>query len=98
MVTVMIWDANEMCNDFYFTKMIYFIHNLQLGIFVKNNKAISHRSLLKIFLNPFLRRFLGIAIGSKVQDLKFIKYVIIKQKSDILKFNFHVDFDYDYKI
>lgn len=66
-------------------------------IYVKDGKAISHRSLLKIFLNPFLRRFLGIAIASEIKNMKFIKYKIIKQNNP-KDWNLRVDFDYDYKI
>ena len=69
-----------------------------VGIFVKNNKPISHRTLLKIFFNPFLRKYFGIAIGSCVENFKFQKYSIIRQKSNTLDFHFKVDFDYDYKI
>ncbi len=67
----------------------------QLGIVFKEDKPISHRSLLKIFLNPLLRRIFGIAIASVIKDNQFIQYKIIKQREP-KEFNFNINFDYDY--
>lgn len=71
---------------------------LDLGIFVKDNKVISHRSILKIFLNPFLRRYFGIAISSIVKDFKFRRYTISKQSTNSVIFHITVNFEYDYKV
>jgi len=67
----------------------------QLGVVIKDDRAISHRSLLKILVNPFLRRFFGIAIGSIVDDKEFKRYSVIKQKQPT-SFSFKIDFEYDY--
>lgn len=66
----------------------------ELGIVIKNDKAISHRSVLKILLNPLLRRFFGIAIASVIKDNKFVRYEVIKQKEP-KSWNFKFDGDYD---
>ena len=66
-------------------------------IYFKGGKAISHRSFIKVLLNPLLRRMFGVAIGSLIEDNTFIKYKIIKQ-SEPKYWSFKPDFDYDYKI
>lgn len=70
---------------------------LQTGLYFKNNKPISHRSVIKIFLNPILRRLFGRALGSVIEDNKFKKYKIIKQ-TEPKEFTFKVNFEYDYVI
>lgn len=67
----------------------------QTGLVFKDNKVISHRSILKIFLNPLLRRFFGIAIGSVIDNNSFVRYKIIKQ-SEPKTFTFKINFKYDY--
>jgi len=67
----------------------------ELGIIVKNDKAIAHRSLLKIFLNPLLRRLFGIAIASKVENKKFLGYSFIKQ-NEPTSWSFKFGEPYDY--
>jgi len=67
----------------------------QLGIVFKDGKPIAHRSLLKIFFNPLLRRFLGKAIASNIENNKFVGYTIINQ-TEPKKFMFKIEFDYDY--
>ena len=66
------------------------------GIFYKDRKVISHRSILKIFINPLLRSFFGKALGSNIKEGKFVEYKLINQKEP-KGFAFKVNFDYDYK-
>ena len=68
---------------------------MKLGILYKNGKIVSHRSLLKVFLNPILRRF-GYFIGSvceenKIKGLKFLK----GQKMNRIVYNFRSFKDHD---
>lgn len=67
----------------------------QTGLVFKDNKVISHRSILKIFLNPLLRRFFGIAIGSVIENNSFVRYKIIRQ-TEPKTFTFKINFKYDY--
>lgn len=69
----------------------------KLGIIIKNNKPIAHRSLIKILINPFLRSLFSKAIASNVVDNKFIGYKLINQNGNF-KFHFKPEFDYDYII
>jgi len=69
----------------------------QLGIVFKDDKPISHRSLLKIFINPILRRLFKRALGSNIENNKFVSYSFIKQ-TEPKNFNFKINFDYDYII
>jgi len=54
--------------------------NLNLGVIYQNGKIINHRSLVKIIMNPILRRLFGIAISSIFVNNRFMRYKIIKQK------------------
>lgn len=65
-----------------------------LGHIIKNDKVISHRSIIKILFNPILRRFFGIAIGSQFDNNKFVNYSIIKQNKPT-EFTFLINFEYD---
>lgn len=67
----------------------------QLGLVYKDGKVINHRSLIKILLNPILRTLFEKAIGSIVEDNKFIKYRIINQ-TEPKGFSFRYNGDYDY--
>lgn len=50
--------------------------NLKLGILYKDNKIVNHRSLLKVLLNPILRRF-GYCIGTYSIDGVTLKNVSV---------------------
>jgi hypothetical protein len=54
---------------------------LNLGLIYEDGKPVAHRTLLKILLNPILRKCFGIAIVSVIENDKFIKYRIIKQST-----------------
>jgi len=49
----------------------YLINKFELGILINGDKPVSHRSLLKVFVNPFLRTLFGIQIGSIIDDKTF---------------------------
>ena len=69
---------------------------MKLGIVYKDNKIINHRSLLKVLLNPFLRR-IGLYIGTLYIDgqLKGIRLNRgIRTPKIIWSFNYNVDYDY----
>jgi len=68
-------------------------------LYIKDEKIISHRTILKIILNPLLRRFFGFAIGSEIDDKKkkFLRYKIIRQKEP-KTWSFKPNFEYDYKL
>lgn len=50
---------------------------MNLGIILKNNKIINHRSLLKVILNPFLRHF-GYQIVTVSNEIKLLHPVLTK--------------------
>lgn len=62
--------------------MLKYIKNkLNLGLIYEDGHIAYHRTILKITLNPILRKF-GIVITSVIDDRgKFIKYVIKRNKS-----------------
>lgn len=72
----------------------YLIVTFKLGLFIKNNRPTNHRTLLKIFLNPFLR-LIGLVITSDVNynivdhplndNLNIIKINNIKYKLKFIK-------------
>jgi hypothetical protein len=63
---------------------------LKLGIVYENNQIVSHRSLLKILLNPYLRLF-GWQIGSVMGDNKTIKTRLVRCPKTGLKYSFVYD-------
>jgi len=67
----------------------------QTGLVFKDGKVISHRSLIKIFLNPILRMVFGKAIGSIISNNKFVEYKLINQTEPIT-WSFRINFEYDY--
>lgn len=52
---------------------------LKLGIIIKNDQVVNHRSLRKILLNPIFL-FFGFQISSVFKEKEFITYKIIKNK------------------
>lgn len=66
----------------------------QLGIVKKDGKVISHRNLIKIFINPLLRRLFKKAIASIIEDDKVIGYKLVSQEYPIT-WCFKINFDYD---
>jgi hypothetical protein len=66
-------------------------------LYFKDGKPISHRSWIKIIFNPLLRLFFGRAIGSEIENNRFVGYKLIKQTKPI-SWNLKPNFDYDYKI
>jgi hypothetical protein len=69
---------------------------MKLGIVYKDGKVVSHRSLLKVLLNPILRYF-GYQIATvycaekdKLKGLKIIKSERILPKWE--KYNYDYDF------
>lgn len=71
---------------------------MKLGIVYKNGKVINHRSLVKVILNPVLRRF-NCYIGSVFEgnDIKGIK-LQKGQKTNKIVWSFRYDTEYDYII
>jgi len=65
---------------------------MNLGVIYKNGRIVSHRSLLKVLLNPILRRF-----GFQIATLYFSEInklgTIILTKCNKTK-NFKFSFDY----
>jgi hypothetical protein len=47
-----------------------------LGILYYKNEVVNHRSILKVFLNPFLMMF-GLTIASKFKENIFFGYIFI---------------------
>ena len=43
------------------------MNKMKLGILYKDNKAVNHRSLVKVLLNPILRKF-GIQIATNYNE------------------------------
>jgi hypothetical protein len=54
------------------------IEKLKLGILLKDNQVVNHRSLFKIIINPILR-YHGYCIGSKFNGKKFEGYRLFRQ-------------------
>jgi len=71
---------------------------MHLGKVYKDGKMINHRSLLKILLNPLLRKFLGIQIATKfnIKTNEIGSPIIMKCKVGKIKwciFSYDRDFD-----
>ena len=60
-----------------------------LGVVYDGNKVVSHRSFIKVLLNPLLRRFFGITIASNFSSNtnKFEGYLLVRQ-NEPKKWNF----------
>ena len=69
----------------------------QTGLYFNKGKIVSHRSLIKIFLNPILRYIFGKAIGSIIENNKFKGYRLINQ-TEPKGFAFKINFKYDKRI
>lgn len=71
---------------------------MKLGIIYKDNQIINHQSLLKVLLNPFLRR-VGVFIGTKYESGK-LKGIILNRcvKTPNIIWSFKYDVKYDYII
>lgn len=67
----------------------------KLGIIYHEEAVINHRSLIKVLLNPLLRFFLGICIGSNFDGNKFLGYKIIRSGSRKLKWSFDYEREHD---
>lgn len=65
--------------------------NLNLGIILENEKIKNHRSLLKVLLNPWLRKLFKIQIATliDVNTQKIINLKICKCKKCNLEFSFN---------
>ena len=68
---------------------------MKLGILYKDGKIVNHRSLLKVLINPILRKY-GFYIGSvcinnEIKGLKLEK----GQKVDKIKWDFKSHNEYD---
>ena len=71
---------------------------MKLGIIIKDGKIINHRSLLKVLINPILRRF-GYYIGSIVNNEKIEGLKILRgQKTNKIIYDFNYTNNYDYII
>lgn len=71
---------------------------MKLGILYKNGKIVNHRSLIKVLINPILRRF-GYYIGSicvnnEIGGIKLSR----GQKSNKIKWDFKSHNDYDFLV
>jgi hypothetical protein len=68
---------------------------MKLGILYKDGKIVNHRSLLKVLLNPILRRFgyyiCSVYIDNTIKSIKLQK----GQKVDKIKWNFKSYNDHD---
>lgn len=61
---------------------------MKLGILYKDGKIVNHRSLLKVLINPILRRF-GYYIGTICENNKLKGLKLQKgQKTDKIKWDF----------
>jgi len=68
---------------------------MKLGTLYKEGKVVNHRSLLKVLINPILRRF-GYYIGSICVDNKIGGMKLNKgQKVDRIKYDFKSYNDHD---
>lgn len=62
---------------------------LNLGIILRDNITVGHRSLIKVLFNPFLRIF-GIQIGTIYEkDLDRLTYPVISKCKKKSKISFH---------
>jgi hypothetical protein len=68
---------------------------MNLGILYKNGKIINHRSLLKVLINPILRRYgyyIGtICIDNEIKGIKLLK----GQKVNKISWSFSSTNEYD---
>jgi len=68
---------------------------MKLGILYKDNKIVNHRSLLKVLINPILRKF-GYFIGSVCENNKIKGMRLEKgQKVDKIRWDFKSYNDHD---
>ena len=68
---------------------------MKLGVLYKDGKIVNHRSLLKVLVNPILRRF-GYYIGSICIDNEIKGIKLQKgQKVDKIKWDFKSYNDHD---
>lgn len=73
----------------------YLSDKLTLGILLKNNKPVNHRSLTKVLLNPILRS-VGFCLGTVFTNENHIKKIIIfKCDKTKLKYDFNSFNEYD---
>jgi hypothetical protein len=73
---------------------------LKLGVIRKSGRAINHRSLLKVLLNPFLRRYYKCCIASTFENEKFQRYTLMRTEGgrsiwEELKSSWLYDAEYD---
>lgn len=69
---------------------------LRFGIFRRNGKIVNHRSILNVFINPFLRTLFGGCIATEYfpesDSLGNLKWLYVNDR----KFEFFSDYnDYD---
>jgi len=70
------------------------MRDLKLGIIMKDNRIINHRSLIKVLLNPFLRCF-GFCIATKMDQGRL--GLPIFSKCDIqFPESYPIPYDYEY--
>lgn len=72
-----------------------FIEHWKLGVLYKDGKVVSHRSALKVFLNPVIGKLLGKIVATKFNGVNPGKLALIKQKREFIGWNpnNHKEFD-----